>query len=261
MSSATQGNEILWNVESLRFTAFFQPGTDVKASGWWKHVVAEAPESRVEKPREGLLREEGPLLGGRLTLSADPLRVDWVLAGNVNNVFEKGTFEALPRYDDCVSPFSKLVKRWIELKTPVVRMAWGSVLLGPVDNREQGYRRIARYLPHVTIDSVGSSDFQFQINRPRNSKTKEQLKINRLSKWSVGLFQSGTLQLAPLPEGVGARTGIARTSGPSLHACRLELDINTAAEYTEPFASELCLTLLDELVSLATEISQRGDSP
>ena len=71
--------------------------------------------------------------------------------------------------------------------------------------RELGYRELGRFLPAVRLDE-DSSDFSYQINRPRRSTVIPELSVNRLSKWSVGKFQAF----------VASETGIA-VSEPRFH--------------------------------------------
>jgi len=53
------------------------------------------------------------------------------------------------------------------------------------------------------------------------------------------------------------------SSGPiplsEVHACRLELDINTSADYTGQFASQILPEIFMALIDLGKEIAERGD--
>lgn len=218
-------------------------------------VVGEVPETKIEKPREGTIREEGPFLWGRLVLAVEPLRVDLVLTGDMQEVVQKGTFDVLPDLATSVPAFSALAKRWIAMGAPIIRLAWGAVLVAPARDREEGYRRLAPFLPSLKIDPVGSSDLRYQINRQRLSARHAGLPINRLSTWSVARLQSARLQIGPFPSGFAPM----QTIGDDLSACRLELDINTTAGNAVPFPPELAQALLDELAELAIEISKEGD--
>lgn len=258
----TSANKLLdqgsiWKVESLRFTAFLNPGVSLDWSNWWMDIVGEVPEAKIERPREGTIREEGPFLWGRLVLAVEPLRVDWVLSGDIKETFEKGTLDFLPDFATSVPEFSESAKRWIAKGFPIIRLAWGAVLMAPVRDREEGYRRLASYLPSLKIDPVGSSELHYQINRRRISARHAGLSINRLSKWSVARIQSARLQIGPIPSGLAPM----HTVGNDLSACRLELDINTAVENAVPFPADVAQALLGELAELAIEISKEGDLP
>jgi len=122
----------------------------------------------------------------------------------------------------------------------------------PVDDRPSGYRKLGSYLPGIQIDPEGSSDFLYQINRPRKARLNiPSLRINRLSNWSVsridigGQFGAQTIELPGLEQ----------------YACRLELDINTAPDFQEILVREQLRSTFEELVDLGKEIAARGDIP
>ena len=95
--------------------------------------------------------------------------------------------------------FVTLMSRWLEFDTgpSLRRLAFGAVLLHPAENRVEGYRKIQPYLQHVTMQPEESSDFLYQINRPREAEVAiSGLQINRVSKWSVGRMQLITVDAA-----------------------------------------------------------------
>ena len=55
--------------------------------------------------------------------------------------------------------------------------------------------------------------------------------------------------------------GVLHSGNPSEYWCALELDINSDAHRTEDLPQQSVASLLDELVSLGTEISVEGDIP
>jgi hypothetical protein len=148
--------------------------------------------------------------------------------------------------------FLGLTNRWFELETcpPLVRLAFGAVLLQPVENQTQGYEILSTYLP-FQVDLEETSDFLYQINRRRESATGiADVKINRLAKWSVQKTSQGFVPIIPL----GQPQQLAE-----FLACRLELDINTIAEFEGEFSREQLPRLFDELVALGKEIAEQGD--
>jgi len=152
--------------------------------------------------------------------------------------------------------FSPLMRRWFELEScpPVQRLAFGAILRQPVNDQQSGYRQISAYLPFVKLDAENSSDFSYQINRPRVSTSGfAELKINRLSKWSVVAGQS--IQFA-----VGL-TSARYLPGRAYFACHLEVDINTAAEFQGELPRDQLPQIFQELVDLGIEIAREGDIP
>jgi hypothetical protein len=157
-------------------------------------------------------------------------------------------------FQDCLDSFLELMTRWFKISPSLRRLAFGVILALPVDDRKSGYELIANYLPNVKLDPVGSSDFLYQINRLRNSELVSDLEINRLSKWSV--VKQGLARVDLLPE---ARVSLFPSS--DTFSCRLELDINTSADYKSDLPADKLTSVFLELVDLAKEIAVRGDIP
>jgi len=152
--------------------------------------------------------------------------------------------------------FLLAMSKWSELEgCPLARrLAFGAILNQAVPSKEEGYRLIEHYLPNVDLDPVGSSDFYYQINRPRDSTTGiSGLRINRLARWSILLQLRKVISFGP--------QGLSQASEPARHAARVELDINTGQDFGGTISREQLRLVLNELVSLAREIASRGDVP
>jgi hypothetical protein len=176
-----------------------------------------------------------------------PLRVDWVY-----NKPEEA--QAIGSFSPSLNLFHRLMNSWFEVAPNALRLAFGGVLLIPVDTKADGYRLLSTLLPSVIIDAEGSSDFSYQINRARISKAGiEGLRINRLSRWSTALWSGSTVLIQ------GDR--VTTTPSERRYASRLEIDINTAADFQGEFRAEQVGTVFSELVELGREIAQEGDIP
>jgi hypothetical protein len=245
-----------WQVESMRLTAF--PAEPMKTEGqsWWADLVGYDPETVVSRAKAGQYRAEGEFEGRRLSLNNQLERIDWHLAAAAKQSEEE--LASLPLagpFPEVLGSFSKIANGWLGLSPAITRLAFGGVLLQPVEDRRFGYVQIGRYLPSVTLDPDGSSDFLYQINRPRPSKVGvEGLRINRLMKWSVLMFGQFrmTLQRRMI-------TTVGLDHGDS--ACRLELDINTAPDFEGVLPTDKLMGIFGELVALAGEIAAKGDIP
>jgi hypothetical protein len=173
---------------------------------------------------------------------------------------QEGSAEKLPVLGDfskLTDAFHNSLSKWFGA-APIKRLAFGAVLLQPVDSHEEGYALLDKYLPAVELDP-NASDFAFQINRARSSGVVDTMRVNRLSKWSVMKFQGVQLQFeANAQESVNAVTGI--TTKPA-YADRLELDISTDAGRTDAFDQAVLKGVFGELVGMALEIASRGDVP
>jgi hypothetical protein len=159
--------------------------------------------------------------------------------------------ETIGPYQTALEQFRPLVDRWFgQADCPeLIRLAFGSVLLDPVDSRQAGYRLLGRSLPAIRLDDEHSRDFSYQINRPRRSAVVNDLMINRLSKWSVGAFQSFVAHEGGL------------TPGEKSFACRLETDINSDPEFGRALPSRDLINLFREFVEVASELAESGDIP
>ncbi len=234
-----------WLAESLRMTAMLKADSDpAEISSWWGRVMPEPPEQSVRRPTYS---DVGSFGKGRITLNVNPLRVDWLYTPTPAPLGEDG-FLNVGGLKDAIGEFRPVMARWLGLSPAIARLAFGAVLWRPVKDKVDGYKTIAAYLPAITLDGNKSSDFLYQINRPRKSKVPN-LEINRLSKWGVAQVQS------MIVSGTGA------VLGPAHHGCRLELDINTSPDYQELLPQQEVQGILDQLVALSVEISEKGDLP
>lgn len=245
-----------WQAEFFRLTAFPVDPPLVEGTKWWTDVVGEEPEARLLRLKQGALQEEGPFHGGKLALAVQPPRIDWVFSPAEERTPESGDLLTLGSFSDLVDLFSQTVIRWFTVETcpPIQRLAFGTTLIQPVQNRPEGYRQIALYLPAIKLDAEGSSDFHYRINRRRPSKTEGQnLVINRLSTWSVMAWGRAFFSV-----GAGRASAASQTSG---FALRLELDINTAQDFQGQLSKEQLPGIFEELVEMGKEIAQEGDIP
>jgi hypothetical protein len=236
-----------WHASAVRVTAFLAPNAEVEATNWWNSVVGESPDKSTSQPKIGTIQEEGQFLGGKLILLVQPGRVDWALN-------KGGGPETLGAFDAVVSSFETSIAKWLETAPPLQRLAFGSILVIPVDDRETGYARLAAFLPSIILAPTQSSDFFYQINRPRTFHVEgADLKLNRLTKWSVAAWQD--VKISFEDEIAEYALDAAR------FACRLELDISTDETYQGSLPRAQLAHILDKLVQTGLEIAREGDRP
>ncbi|MDP1713897.1 MAG: hypothetical protein Q8L41_04050 [Anaerolineales bacterium] len=239
-----------WQAESLRVTCFPSSATELNTANWWQDVIGEQPENTVVRARDGFRQDEGTVNSRKVVLGIQPNRIDWLMRPN-----EEGGELTIGSFQDSLDSFLELMSRWFKISPSLRRLAFGVVLALPVDNRKSGYELIANFLPNVKLDPIGSSDFLYQINRTRNSQLSiSELEINRLSKWSVA--KQGLARIDLLPE---ARVSLFPSS--DTFSSRLELDINTSADYKDDLPMNKIAGVFLELVDLAKEIALKGDIP
>ncbi len=205
-----------WRVETGRVTAFSNEVLQVEGNTWWNDVVGAAPEAVVSRPKTGQYQTRGEFEGRRLALQIQPGRIDWAVAPVVKTEEEDPSLPLLGPFTEVLASLTKLVTAWLPQAPPIKRLAFGAVLVQPVENLRAGYVLIRKYVRGLDIDPENSSDFLYQINRPRQATTPiHGLRINRLSKWSVQLAQRVTVTVE--------QGGISGRAFGDEVACRLAL--------------------------------------
>jgi hypothetical protein len=243
--------------ETLRASAFLAPNENFDISKWWENTIGEPPEVDNSRPRDGVRQLESQRGNGRLLLASNPGRVDLLLKAADSDDADAPRIPTIGRFEDSADDLRNLAYKLISILPPVKRLAFGAVLIQTTDSQESGYKILSGYLKTVQIDPVGSSDFMYQINRPRESTViANDLRINRLSKWSVLRFRKLR---------IGVPVDCVSLQDVQLDkeefGCRLELDINTKPDFKGDIPAEQLGPLFDELMRLGREISLNGDVP
>lgn len=247
-----------WQVEMLRVTGFTAAPIPDTPPNWWTTVVGQPPQTTQIERKDWTHTERGPCCGGVLVNNIQPSRIDWALVRGDEEIASSGlqTFGSLTE----IAPnFLPLMDRWLDMETcpQLRRLAFGAVILLPVESQLAGYRQIAAYLPSVQIDPENSSDLLYRINRPRNlKKDGTQLTINRLSTWVV---LASHRFWATIGVSQGSQTELKKEE--LGFACRLEMDINNRAAQDIQMSGKNARSVLQDLVNLAFEIAAEGDVP
>ena len=243
-------------VESVRLTAFVEPSLQLGEPTWWADLTGIEPEQRVSKPSRRELQETGAFGEQSLVLSIQPGRVDWFLTPSSPETPAdiSGELRSTGPFPQVFGTFMVPMLRWLKNAPALNRLAFGAVLLEPVDDKQAGYKRLSEYLPTVQIDAAGSEDFLYQINRPRKSNLGiDGLRVNRLSKWSVAFYQHVKFGIPAGPEPAFSY------AGSRMLACRIELDISTPPVLPGELPRERLDEIFREMVNFAAEIGEHGD--
>ena len=245
-----------WLLDELRFTVF--PVSAFKSGeGIWKERVGEEPEQEVSQPRDGAFHATGPFLEDRLSLQiVENSVLHWIYHKDPPDPDGKPAEFMIGEFPEAARPFRELVNSWLHFCPPLKRIAWGLKLIKLAESRDHGFEIAAEYLKNIKIDPSNSSDFLYQINRRRRSKSGvPNLEINRLNNWRVIQRVSGGAKMA---------AGGAVESHPTkvlLAGCSLTLDVNTSPEYLGPFPSDKLGSVQEELFEAACDITVHGDIP
>jgi hypothetical protein len=249
-----------WQVESLRLSAFLAPSVRVKDENWWARITGSEAETKTIKTTRGEIAEAGTFEDNLLSLSVQPGRVDWFLTPHQSKIENSEIhIKSVGRFPNVLDGFIRGMEQWLSISPAVVRLAYGAVLLEPVDTKEVGYRRLSEYLKTMRVDEA-SQDFFFQINRPRRrGQKRDGLLLNRLSKWSVASFQPFSMAVALGSPPVFSSTLVHLPTDSVTYAVRLELDLSTPPQYQEELVHDELPSIFRELVNLGSEIANQGD--
>jgi len=253
--------ETAWLCESIRVSALWRAPEDVSSLLDWKTVIGSEPEQRETQPRFGTVREVGPVWGGvaALEFRSSPGRADWVLTPVIPPDIQLPGIPNLGDVADTTQKFRNLIFEHFARAYAAPRFAFGLVALHQQPTKKASYLELAELLGNASLRLSAASDFMYQINRPRASKSVRGLTINRLSRWTSVGVQGLRLQITASPS-TSPETSVSPAS-PGLHATRVELDINSSFERHDTISAELRGPLLDEFIELAGELLSSGDVP
>ncbi len=144
-----------------------------------------------------------------------------------------------------------VARRFLQTQGAIHRIAFGTPLVWPTARRDESYEAIVGLIRTVPLSLAGARDFTYQVNRPRTSLVVPELELNRLAKW---VSIRGSIVLADIASQTLSRS-------PEAHAVKLELDISSDAARRIAIDGERLPSLFDELIRLAKEIPEAGDTP
>ena len=240
-----------WEVEYFRSTVFLESGSvDFDSVAFWEEVVGDKPEQVVTRSKDGLTLLSGVVNKWSLALNRRTDRIDWMLRA-LGSPFPEVLVphRDISQASDGLGSFLNIMRKGIQISCNISRLAFGAVLLRWVDTMDSAYSELSHFLPDVRLEGLANaSDFFYQINRPRQSEVIQDVTVNRLSKWSVQIFDTITVAGGSAPKMKTAQL-----------ACRLEVDINTAPQQVLHIHKDQTQSLFEELVRLGYGISNAGD--
>ncbi len=240
-----------WHVETMRITVFPSDISAIDMQKVWNSAMDQEPDA-IQYQKDVVDAREVRFGNGRMVLAKQPDKIDW----HYLSIQDRADSEQLPiigKLEEELNAFSELANRWfVSLDMLAIkRLAFGSVLLRPVNSVEEGNSILADLLPKMNLK--GARDFNYQINRRRKSKVDPEIEVNRLSKWNVYSGQLVTVAVNPM-QGQQITTTARRSM-----ASRLELDINTFPERIASLPPNKLSEMFGELIDLGLEISEEGD--
>ena len=238
-----------WNVEQLRLTIFHPPGVDTL--NLWEQSMGVRPESRDERPREGIVQQQGEAGGNRLLLITHAERLDWTIVHNPATAPGIMSTPILVDLNQAMTILQGALRISLQSVRVVHRLAFGALLGQQVTNPSEGMSRLSKHLPRLELEERGVSDFIYQINRRRQSSRVPHAQLNRVARWSLEQIIGGEVRITPTqaPQVQSSRTGFIN---------RLLLDVNTVPE-TSAIAHDRISGLFVELVEIACKVASEGD--
>jgi hypothetical protein len=248
-------NQMRWQAEQLRCTSFFVPLFDISAEAVFRNFAGSDAIHVSENRQQAIQTANGTLDQFKLDVTKLPGRVDVVLRAPDDLLTSSGPL-LLGAWTEVVDFFTVRVTNWLQSQPQLQRLAFGTTVLTDVKDRTSGYSLLNKLLPKVDIDTEHSSDFLYQVNRPRLAIFDSQsIKINRLTKWLVQVVASHTFTISK--DMLQAPSNVVATLR---NYCRAELDVNTDAEISN-LPPEHLSGIWNKLVEYAREILLKGDIP
>jgi hypothetical protein len=234
-----------WHTQSMRLTVFPSMKKGMEKLPGWEDLVGDPPDQITQQPKTDILEELGKFGKGSLSYRVIPGRVDW---NYIPWISDKKMIVGIPElgpFTEALKEFKPLMIKWLEQCDALKRIAFGANIFLPVDSHENAYKFLDTHLKSVKIDPR-TSDFHYQINRKRPSKTLDgQLMINRLSKWRA----------------IKTQIRLQEVEAAESFACALEFDINNVPSEKTTIKKESLADVFCELIDLGIEIACEGDIP
>lgn len=172
-------------------------------------------------------------------------KIDFIAQGMPTAGQEPG----LPNLSDEID-FIKSAKDFLKIVS-VKRLAFGGQYFLLTQSREDAYSEMSKLMHYVDLDSSNSSEFAYQINRPRKLTFEgKNISINRLSNWATVRLESHSISS-------GAQEIIKESN-----AVAITTDINTDASLDMSlFDFTIKEKIIDTLFEYTNELLTKGDIP
>lgn len=238
-----------WAAEILRISLFSNSAVNLSSDDW--KAITGDDEPKVDQKSLGRHSMQGSFLEGLLNLSASGSRLDCVLGPQQLPIEEmpENYIPSVGHWPEICEEFMQKIEGWVSaVEFPVVRLAFGTILLARQPDIETAHKSLLGMLKSINGDPVRMRDLSFRINWPIESSLINGLMINRLTTWNVIKVQ---LQVPP-PAGTMDEILLGEY-------VRLEIDHNTSGGHTMPFDQDRLAPICRELSNLALENATKGE--
>lgn len=241
-----------WQVEYVRATVFPYEDTILDASRLWTEQIQQEPDTINYQRDKDLDTREVEYKNGRIILLKRSNLIEWRYLAKPSDDRVSDGFALIGDLDTTLQEFLPFINTWLNSDDMFSskRIAFGAVLLKPVEDLHAGYMLLKDYLPFLNIDNL--SDFRYRLNRKRISQIVADLSLNCLRQWSVVELKSVNFNVNPNVE-------IRVQPNSYGFALRLELDINSPAEFDGNISNSVAPELFEELIGLGLELAEMGE--
>ncbi len=245
-----------WRIEQLRSTSFLIPMFDRSAEDVFRLIAQSAPTQVTENRQQAVQTAAGGFASAKLDVIKHPGRIDVLISPTDEARASEGAVTTIGSWNEVVGSFDSGIRAWLGTHPELHRLAFGAICQHEVTDRKAAYSILNQLLPTVDIDVEHSTDFSYQINRPRlaNFQDSFSCKINRLSKWSAAAVVLQTVMI-PTPGAAAQPPPFTATVN---NYCRAEVDLSTDAEIQQLPTHHL-EDLWNKLTTFAAEILSKGD--
>jgi hypothetical protein len=245
-TTETQSDQ--WSIGQLRFSVISAQAQTISGSSVFETFFGFAPDVENHRRMDSVSEFASSRGGIGYSVVLGGPKMDVVMTAELSQPDPTG-FPVLQE-PNIHNQFRDSAIRAVELFAHGSRLAVGQIFLSQASSQVHGYEILSKFLPFA-VDSVGSSDFQYRINRPREIQTSDGLvKINRLSTWACGALQ----KFSPTPIGL--------MSTPIAFAAQLETDINTLPDVdVSGFTTDAKQQIIGALFDFSKELADNGDLP
>jgi hypothetical protein len=236
-----------WEVETLRLSLFSNAATRVSDDDWRRLTNQTEEYNRQISP--GATIYGGRMEDTQVSLAAVGSRIDIVQSIIVPDT-PASDFLTFGAWSAGRDRFLRLAVPWIKgAEPPVLRVAFGTVLLLRTADVVKSYEALKGLLKSVSVDSARMSDLFYRVNWKTTSKAVPHLLVNRITSWAALTARVARMELG----------GTFVSSSTDAHAVRLEIDNSTDQLRTESFEPAQVTNLIDELVVLASATADNGE--
>jgi hypothetical protein len=242
---------VKWEAENMRVSLFSNEPISVEDQDW--QAIAGQSENYNRQTVPGGHIYGGAFEGTQLNLSGVGRRIDLVQSVLLSPSNPIASLPTIGSWETARDNFVGLTSTWLgAIRFPIVRIAFGAVLLSPAYDRRACYEALKALLSSVSVDPDEMRELSFRVNWVTKSRAVDGLQINRITGWAALEVLFANLE-------VGTTTRATPTS--RLHAVRLEIDHSTSEERSEPLEPRQVKAIYNELVSAASENALKGERP